>query len=134
MSLESPAPAPNKLRILLVDDDFEVSEALAMLLRRDGHVVSCALSGQEALDHLATDPVVDVVLTDLGMPDVNGWTVARTAKDKCPERPVGLVTGWGDDEELAHAVKRGAVDFVLTKPIDRRTLSAALARVNPLAA
>ena len=117
-----------------MDDDLEVSEALAMLLRRDGHLVDCALSGQDALDHLATNAAVDVVLTDLGMPDVNGWTVARTAKDRCPAMPVGLVTGWGDDEELEHAVARGTVDFVLTKPIDRRTLSAALARVNPLAA
>ena len=130
----SVSQAPRKLRILLVDDDVEVNDALAMLLRRDGHLVSCAPSGQDALDQLATNPEIDVVLTDLGMPDVNGWVVARTAKDRRPTLPVGLVTGWGDDEELEGAVKRGAVDFILTKPIDRRTLSAALARVNPLAA
>jgi DNA-binding NtrC family response regulator len=124
-----------RLRILLVDDDEYVSEALAMLLRRDGHVVAYAPSGQEALDHLATDPEIDLVLTDLGMPDVNGWDVARTAKTRFPTMPVGLVTGWGDDEEIDNAVTRGAVDFVLTKPFDRTTLSAAIARVtNPLAA
>jgi CheY-like chemotaxis protein len=122
------------LRILLVDDDFEVSEALAMLLRRDGHVVDCVLSGREALDHLAANTEVDVVLTDLGMPDVNGWTVARTAKDRSPAMPVVLVTGWGDDAEIEKAVERGAVDCVITKPIDRRTLSAALARVSQAAA
>jgi CheY-like chemotaxis protein len=126
--------AGRQLRILLVDDDVEVNDALAMLLRRDGHLVSCAPSGQDALDLLATNPEIDVVLTDLGMPDVNGWVVARTAKDRSPKLPVGLVTGWGDDEELEDAVKRGTVDFILTKPIDRRTLTAALARVNPLAA
>jgi two-component system response regulator GlrR len=120
-----------QLRILLVDDDFEVNEALAMLLRRDGHHVSCALSGQEAIDQLATNPEVDVVLTDLGMPDVNGWAVAGAAKDRSPKMPVGLVTGWGDDEELESAVERGKLDFVITKPIDRRTLNAALARLRP---
>lgn len=128
MSTES---AKKRLRILLVDDDFEVNEALAMLLRRDGYLVSCALSGQEAIDQLATNPEVDVVLTDLGMPDINGWAVAGAAKDRSPEMPVGLVTGWGDDEEIESAVKRGAVDFVITKPIDRRTLNAALARFSP---
>jgi CheY-like chemotaxis protein len=126
---------PRRLRILLVDDDEYVSEALAMLLRRDGHVVAYAASGQDAIDHLETEPELDLVLTDLGMPDVNGWDVARTAKGKFPTMPVGLVTGWGDDEELEHAVTRGAVDFVLTKPFDRMSLSAAIARVTgPLAA
>jgi CheY-like chemotaxis protein len=131
----SAEPAPRPLRILLVDDDEFVSEALTLLLRRDGHEVAYANSGQDALEHLATNPELDLVLTDLGMPDVNGWEVARTAKTKRPSMPVVLVTGWGDDEELAHAVTRGAVDFVLTKPFDRMTLSAALARVTgPLAA
>lgn len=124
--------APRALRILLVDDDFEVSEALSMLLRREGHDVECVLSGQDAVDHLAANAPFDVVLTDLGMPDVNGWTVARTAKDRA--MPVVLVTGWGDDEEIESAVQRGAVDCVLTKPIDRRTLTATLARFTPLAA
>ena len=101
-----------------------------MLLRRDGHVVAYAASGQDALEHLAGDPQLDLVLTDLGMPDVNGWEVARTAKDKFPAMPVVLVTGWGDDEEIEHAVTRGAVDFVLTKPFDRRSLTAAIAHVT----
>lgn len=118
-----------------MDDDEEVGEALAMVLRREGHLVACAPSGQDALDHFASGPAVDVVLTDLGMPDVNGWTVARTAKERWPTMPVGLITGWGDDDEVATATERGAVDFVLAKPVDRRTLTAALARVTrPLAA
>ncbi|MBM3221338.1 MAG: response regulator transcription factor [Candidatus Rokubacteria bacterium] len=71
-----------QLRILLVDDDVEVNDALAMLLRRDGHLVSCAPSGQDALDLLATNPAIDAVLTDLGMPDVNGWVVARRAANR----------------------------------------------------
>jgi FixJ family two-component response regulator len=75
------------------------------------------------------------VLTDLGMPDVNGWTVARTAKERWPTTPVGLITGWGDDDEVGTATERGTVDFVLAKPVDRQTLAAALARVtSPLAA
>ena len=133
MSTQSTTRRP--LRILLVDDDEFLSEALTMLLRRDGHEVAYVSSGQDALDHLSQNPVLDLVLTDLGMPEVNGWDVARTAKTRFPTMPVGLVTGWGDDEELEHAVTRGAVDFVLTKPFDRSSLTAALARVTgPLAA
>lgn len=113
-----------------MDDDTDVGEALALVLRREGHVVACAPSGRDALDHLATGPTVDVVLTDLGMPDVNGWMVARTAKERWPKMPVGLITGWGDDEALGTAIERATVDFVLTKPVDRPTLAAALARVT----
>jgi len=108
---------------------MEVGEALAMVLRREGHVVACAPSGRDALDHLAAGPAVDVVLTDLGMPDVNGWEVARVAKERMPELPVGLVTGWADDVDLATAVERATVDFILAKPVDRPTLTAALAAV-----
>lgn len=135
MSTGSATGTPRPLRILIVDDDEDVSEALAMVLRREGHLVACAPSGQDALDCFASGPAMDVVLTDLGMPDVNGWAVARTAKERWPTMPVGLITGWGDDDEVGTATERGTVDFVLAKPVDRQTLAAALARVTrPLAA
>ena len=109
-----------------MDDEEEVAEALAMVLRRDGHVVACAPSGYDAVEILQNSPTPDVVLTDLGMPDINGWEVARTAKERFPKTPVGLITGWGDDESLGTAVDRATVDFILAKPVDRRTLTAAI--------
>jgi CheY-like chemotaxis protein len=121
--------SPKTLRILLVDDDAEVLTSLAIVLRRDGHVVACAPSGRAALEQLAAGPPLDVVLTDLGMPDVNGWVVARTAKESRPTIVVGLITGWGHDH-LGTERERATVDFILAKPVDRRTLAAALAHAT----
>ena len=129
----SEAPA-RSLRILIVDDEPRVRETLALTLRRAGHEVECASSGRAALDHIEAGHAVDVVLTDLGMPDVNGWSVARSAKQRWPQVPVGLVTGWGDDESFGSEADRAIVDFVLAKPVDRRTLTEAIARVTRLAA
>jgi two-component system response regulator GlrR len=136
MSTDTSTATPRSLRILVVDDDTDVGEAIAMVLRREGHVVDCAPSGRDAIDHLEAGASLDVVLTDLGMPDVNGWVVARTAKERQPTMAVGLITGWGDDDSLGSATERSIVDFVLTKPVDRRTLADALARATqrPLAA
>lgn len=117
------------LRMLVVDDDAEVLTSLAIVLRLEGHVVACAPSGRAALEQLTSDTTLDVVLTDLGMPDVNGWVVARTAKERWPNIVVGLITGWrrgpvGTEQE------RATVDFILAKPVDRRTLADALERVR----
>jgi CheY-like chemotaxis protein len=116
------------LRILVVDDEPRVSETLALVLRREGHQVACVPSGRAAVDRIERGRPVDMVLTDLGMPDVSGWAVARLVKQHWPEVPVGLVTGWGDDEALGSAADRATVDFILAKPIDRRSLSETLAR------
>lgn len=120
---------PKALRILLVDDDAEVLTSLAIVLRRDGHVVACAPSGRVALDHLASGLALDVVLTDLGMPDVNGWAVARSAKERRPGIVVGVITGWGYGP-LGTERERSTVDFLIAKPVDRRTLAAALERAT----
>ena len=127
-------PPTRSLRILIVDDEPRVRETLALTLRRAGHEVECAASGRDALEQIEAGPAVDVVLTDLGMPDVNGWSVARSAKERWPKVPVGLVTGWGDDESLGSDADRAIVDFILAKPVDRRTLTDTIARVTQLAA
>ena len=134
VSSETPETPSRMLRILIVDDEPRVRETLALVLRRAGHEVACAPSGRAALDHIDAGPAFDVVLTDLGMPDVNGWSVARSAKERWPQVPVGLVTGWGDDASLGTAADRATVDFILAKPVDRRTLTDTIARVTQLAA
>ena len=114
-------------RILLVDDDAAVRQTLAALLRASGQEVIEADSGAAALTWLETT-AVDLVLTDLGMPQVNGWEVARAAKRRRPDLPVVLLTGWGDQTE-AEVPEDAGVDQVLTKPVPRSTLLAAIAEL-----
>jgi CheY-like chemotaxis protein len=87
---------------------------LAEMLRGAGHHVTTALGGLAAIEVLR-GPAFDVVFTDLGMPEVNGWDLASLVKARRPECAVVLVSGWGFqlEEEAAHS--RG-VDLVLAKP------------------
>jgi CheY-like chemotaxis protein len=73
---------------------------------------------------------VDVVLTDLGMPDMTGWDVARGVRTQRPGMPIGLITGWAVALEMS-ADERRAVDFVIAKPYTVEALRAALGRITP---
>ena len=108
-------------RILVVDDEADVREVLADVLLSHGHSVTLAGGGQEALACLERDPF-DLVITDLGMPDVNGWDVARAVKSGRQGLPVLLLTGWADAEEAGV----GRVDAVIKKPFDMTKLAAAV--------
>jgi signal transduction histidine kinase len=121
-------PALARRRILVVDDDAPVRHTLASLLRASGQEVVEADSGAEALRWLETT-AVDLVLTDLGMPDVTGWDVARAAKARHPDLPVVLLTGWGDQvgTEAPPGVR---VDRVLTKPVPRSAVLAVIAELS----
>ncbi|MBI2198583.1 MAG: response regulator, partial [Candidatus Rokubacteria bacterium] len=119
------SPVPRR-RVLLIDDQPEVRAGLADLLTADGHAVIEAGDGPEALARLNAGEWVDLVLTDLGMPGMTGWDVARAIKARWPWLPVGLVTGWTSEVEAASA-DHALVDFVLAKPLDREALRQALA-------
>jgi len=101
-------------RILVVDDEPGIRETLVHLLRALGYEVVEADGGRAGLARLAEAPV-DLVLTDLGMPDMNGWEVARAAKVWAPRVPVVLVTGWGEDGP-APGADHSLVAAVLSKP------------------
>jgi len=101
-------------RILVVDDEPGIRETLVHLLRALGYEVVEADGGRAGLARLAEAPV-DLVLTDLGMPDMNGWEVARAAKARAPRVPVVLVTGWGEDGP-APGADHSLVAAVLSKP------------------
>ncbi len=123
-------PAP--CRILLVDDDPAVRESTAMLLRVSGHDVVEAEGGAAGLARLA-EQLFDVLLTDLGMPDLTGWEVARAAKSRRPTLPVILITGWGS--EVARDIPDSRiVDRVLGKPVPLDDLLEAIAEVRIAAA
>src|SRR5205823_6034998 len=113
----SPAPTPlgPPLRVLVIDDEVTVREALADTLADEGHTVIQAGSGKKGLARLSQGTRVDVVITDLGMPDMTGWDVARGVRTQFPGLPVGLVTGWAVALQMSDDERR-AVDFVIAKP------------------
>ncbi len=122
-------PRAGSLRMLLVDDEDEVREALAEMLASHGHTVLTATGADEALARLDAEPDLDLVLTDLVMPGRTGWDVAAGVKARRPLVPVGLITGWGDTTDVDDA-RRAMVDFVVEKPVSVEALQEAVARVR----
>jgi signal transduction histidine kinase/CheY-like chemotaxis protein len=124
--------APERLRLLLVDDDPLFLKSLGDLLEADGHMVTEASGGQQAIDAFRAaqqrrEPY-SAVVTDLGMPYVDGRRVAAAVKEASPTTPVILLTGWGqrlmsDDDFPPN------IDRVLTKPPKLRELRQTLAEL-----
>ncbi len=117
---------PSRLRVLVVDDEEAVLDVLADLLRMLGQDVTTALGGQAGADRVANERF-DVVFSDLGMPDLNGWDLALAVKSRSPETRVVLVTGWGSQLEEEAALARG-VDLVVSKPFSLEDIEVALRR------
>jgi CheY-like chemotaxis protein len=101
-------------QLLLIDDYAPCRQTLAWLLRAAGHTVWEAANGQAGLALLRTHPV-EVVVTDLDMPGLTGWDVARLVKATHPHVPVVLVTGSGDAWTPGHPGPL-RVDAILRKP------------------
>jgi CheY-like chemotaxis protein len=117
-SVDTPVPI-RRLRVLLVDDDPIIIKALEDALAGDGHITVAANGGQaglEAFSHAqGSDHPFDLVVTDLGMPTIDGRRVAEEVKQRSAKTPVIMLTGWGsrmlaDNEIPPH------VDRVLSKP------------------
>jgi GAF domain-containing protein len=101
-------------RVLVIDDEEHVREALADMLRLTRHEVVVASQGFEGLEQFRAAPF-DLVMTDLAMPGMSGWQVAQAVKALRPDVPVVLVTGWGV-ELPAEQLRANGVDRVMTKP------------------
>ena len=102
-------------RVLLVDDQPDIAEMLELVLMLDGHQCLAAETGHEALDLAASfDP--DVVILDIGLPDLSGYDVARELRKRPGPRPyLVALTGWGQPIDLARAYEAG-FDQHLLKP------------------
>ena len=115
-------PRRRPLNILLIDDVEELLNSLAEGLRLFNHNVHAARSGQEGLETFMRESI-DVVICDLGMPNMTGWDVSRRIMKLCahrgvPKTPFALLTGWGDQIREIEKMRSTGVDKILAKPID----------------
>ena len=106
-----------RIRVLVVDDDQAVREALARTLEKLGFDVAAAADGQAGLDRLRQGDV-HILLADLKMPKLSGQELLKAAKAVAPEVEVIVITGHGTVEDAVDAMKEGAYDFI-TKPFKR---------------
>ena len=110
-------------RVVLVDDQEEVRGSIGEMVRAMGHEVTAVDCGEAAVA-LAGRQQIDAVITDLGMPGMNGLVVAQRFRVLMPRVPVVLLTGWGLEPD---AIRPANVVFVLGKPVTMKSLSDALA-------
>ena len=101
--------------ILIVDDDEATLEVMSDVLSDEGYEVVSTSSGQEALRITQTQPV-DVILTDLKMPDVDGMEILRSAKSMDSQPQVIMITAYGSVDKAVEAMRSGAADFI-EKPV-----------------
>jgi signal transduction histidine kinase len=104
------------LHILIVDDDIAARTAIGSLLRQEGFEVEVAEDGAAALEAVARR-CPDLVLTDLQMPGIDGIELCRALRERAPDLPVIVTTGFGDTRSAVRAMREGATDY-LQKPLD----------------
>jgi PAS domain S-box-containing protein len=127
---EHPAFAPTAdalvRRVLVVDDNRDSAESMALLLRLVGHEVRVAFDGPDALEAAARFRP-DLVLLDIGLPGMTGYDVARRLRSSTAARGVVLVamTGYGQEEDRGES-RRAGFDMHLTKPVELEDLRKAL--------
>jgi PAS domain S-box-containing protein len=103
-------------RILVIDDEALVRSVLSQILSQAKHQVTVAENGENGIQ-LFGEKGFDIVLTDLGMPNMSGWEVCKAIKKISPHTPVGMITGWGMEVDQPNHVE-SRVDFIISKPFD----------------
>jgi CheY-like chemotaxis protein/nitrogen-specific signal transduction histidine kinase len=119
----APAPSAQRRRVLIVEDNPDAREALQLLIELVGHEVETAEDGPSALAKLRADPP-DVALVDIGLPGMDGYSLARAIRQDPVARGVRLIalTGYGQAEDQKEALDAG-FDVHLTKPVDPQKLA-----------
>jgi CheY-like chemotaxis protein len=120
-----PAPTARK-RVLVVDDSVSSAESLALIVTLWGHESRVAFNGEDALQ-LAQDDPPDVILLDLGLPGMDGFTVARAIREdpRCRATEVLAMTGYREDDDARKAHDLG-IAHIFVKPLNLKELEAAL--------
>ena len=121
-------PAPAQLaprRVLIIDDDKEHLDATCRVLEQAGQKVTAELNGRAAIARFASGEIFDIVLCDIGMPDLNGWEVARAIALTSPTTPIYMISGWANEID-AKDPRRGLVAGVIAKPVSIEMLRSVL--------
>jgi CheY-like chemotaxis protein len=110
-------------RVLLVEDHVDSREFMQSLLESDGHTVEAVRTVEEGRARLAdVERVIDVLVTDIGLPDGSGWDLVAFAREIRPMLRIGVVTGWEPRNE-----RDPACDFTLRKPVGATDLLSQIA-------
>lgn len=108
-------PQAKTTKILIIDDDERVRQALVGMLQAAGHDAESAASGQEGLEKLEREDF-KLVITDLAMPNMDGWTLAAEIRQRWPQIKIALLTGYAVPKEMVEA-HSNLVDAIILKPI-----------------
>src|SRR6185436_20545943 len=114
-------------KVLIVEDDAAMAQMCAKLVRRRGHLAVIAATCQEALTILRDASDVDVVLSDIQMPNMSGIELLLQLRRLDPHLPIILMTGYTNVVSAAEALALGAADY-LSKPFNASTLIGSLER------
>jgi PAS domain S-box-containing protein len=141
IDLSSPAPAQRSQslrgrKLLVVDDDVAVRESIAEILRAEGGAVAEVGNGKEAIERLRQEPF-DLVLSDVVMPEMDGYELFQAARREAPDTPVVLMTAFYYDQD--HIIKRSRLEgldgVLFKKPVNPerlvKTLAELVTRVRP---
>jgi signal transduction histidine kinase/ActR/RegA family two-component response regulator len=110
-----------RLRILVVDDEAPLRDIIGEMLQHEGHEVRLAESGRQALELFDAESF-DAVFTDIGMPGMNGWELARSIRARDGRVPLAVITGWGN-AVAANEQSEAGVNWVVTKPFTAARIS-----------
>jgi DNA-binding NtrC family response regulator len=118
-------------RILVVDDEPNMRNALSILLEKHNYAVCTASDGKEAIATIEGGEVVDMIITDLKMPNMDGIGVLKYLTEKQHKIPLVLITAFGSIEAAVEAMKMGAADFI-TKPFNKDVICHVIDRIFQL--
>lgn len=123
-----PAVPKSSLRILIVDDNRDGADSLAMMLRIMGNDTQTAYDGQEGV-RISDEFRPDVVLLDIGLPKLNGYEACRRIREQPWGKDIVLVavTGWGQEDDRRRSQEAG-FNFHMAKPVDIAALEELLVR------
>ena len=124
-----PTPGNQVWRILVVDDEPAVGDAIKMMLKFDGHAVQTASGSTEALS-LLEQGKFDLIITDYSMPGMKGDELAAVIKQRLPHQPIIMISAYAEMLK-SYGNPLTGVDFMLSKPFFMADLREAVARVLP---